>query len=304
LNLATSFTSAVDALRAAGEPTRLRILALLARAELTVGEICLVLGQSQPRVSRHLKVLAAAGLLDRFREEHWVYYRVPIDATASETVRQLLSLASQSDAIFVRDRERMAVVITERAREVSDRTLQAASKPPEWIHSLVSQELGEQPIGALLDVGTGSGHLLEALAPQATRAVGVDISSDALKVARTNVHSAGLSHCELHKGSIYDLPFAANTFDTATIDRLLASAERPLAALAELARAMKPSGRVLIIEDFDALQDASHANPIMTLRQWLTAAGFSCKRIHPLDTESKHLLVAVAERMAVASAAA
>jgi ArsR family transcriptional regulator len=134
--------------------------------------------------------------------------------------------------------------------------------------------------------------------------VGVDISSDALKVARTNVHSAGLSHCELHKGSIYDLPFAANTFDTATIDRLLASSERPLAALAELARAMKPSGRVLIIEDFDALQDASHINPIMTLRQWLTAAGFSCKRIHPLDTESKHLLVAVAERMGVASAAA
>lgn len=303
MNLATSFTSAVDALRAAGEPTRLRILALLARAELTVGEICLVLGQSQPRVSRHLKVLAASGLLDRFREEHWVYYRVPVDGTASETVRQLLSLASQSDPTFVRDRERMATVITDRAREVNDRTSQAASAPPEWIQSLVSQELGEQPIGALLDVGTGSGHLLEVLAPQATRAVGVDISSDALKLARTNVHGAGLSHCELHKGSIYDLPFAPSTFDTATIDRLLAGADRPLAALVELARAMKPAGRVLIIEDFDALQD-SHANPIMTLRQWLTAAGFSCKRIHPLDTESKHLLVAVAERVGAASAAA
>lgn len=302
--MATSFLSAVDALRAAGEPTRLRILALLARAELTVGEICLVLGQSQPRVSRHLKVLAAAGLLDRFREEHWVYYRVPVEESASETVRQLLSLASQTDPTFVRDRERMADVITERAREVSNRTAQTASKPPEWIQSLVSQELGEQPIGALLDVGTGSGHLLEMLAPQATRAVGVDISSDALKLARTNVHGAGLSHCELHKGSIYNLPFAASTFDTATIDRLLAGAERPSAALFELARAMKPAGRVLIIEDFDALQEASDANPITTLRQWLSSAGFVCKRIHPLDTESEHLLIAVAERVSAASAAA
>jgi ArsR family transcriptional regulator len=301
--LPTSFASAVDALRAAGEPTRLRILALLARAELTVGEICLVLGQSQPRVSRHLKVLTAAGLLDRFREEHWVYYRVPADGASSETVRQLLSLASQSDPTFVRDRERMATVITDRAREVNDRTSHEETAPPEWIKSLVSQELGEQPIGALLDVGTGSGHLLEVLAPQATRAVGVDISSDALKLARTNVHGAGLSHCELHKGSIYDLPFAASSFDTATIDRLLAGAEHPLAALSELARAMKPAGRVLIIEDFDAIQE-SHANPIMTLRQWLTMAGFSCKRIHPLDTESKHLLVAVAERVSAASAAA
>ena len=141
------------------------------------------------------------------------------------------------------------------------------------------------------------------LAPQATRAVGVDISSDALKLARTNVHGAGLSHCELHKGSIYDLPFAASSFDTASIDRLLAGAERPAAALSELARAMKATGRVLIIEDFDALQD-SHANPIMTLRQWLTTAGFSCKRIHPFDTESKHLLVAVAERVSATSVAA
>jgi ArsR family transcriptional regulator len=302
--LATSFLSAVDALRAAGEPTRLRILALLARAELTVGEICLVLSQSQPRVSRHLKVLAAAGLLGRFREEHWVYYRVPAEESASETVRQLLSLAPQSDATFVRDRERMAAVITERAREVNDRRSQATPRPPEWIQSLVAQELGEQPIGALLDVGTGSGQLLELLAPQATRAVGIDISSDALKLARTNVHGAGLSHCELHKGSIYDLPFPPGTFDTATIDRLLASAERPLAALCELARAMKPLGRVLIIEDFDALQDASEANPINVLRQWLIKAGFVCKRIHPLDIESKHLLVAVAQRVGAASAAA
>jgi ArsR family transcriptional regulator len=277
---------------------------LLARAELTVGEICEIVGQSQPRVSRHLKVLSAAGLLDRFREEHWVYYRAPTHEVPSDVVRQLLALASPDDGVFVRDRQRMERVIAERARRVSEHQTSVETKSPEWVDTLIARELTGKPIGVLLDVGTGSGHLLEALAPQATRAVGIDISTDALRLARSNVHSAGLSHCELQQGSVYDLPFATATFDTATVDRLLASAERPQLALAELARAMKAGGRVLIIEDFDSLHDAVKANPITTLRQWLAGAGFDCKRIHPLDTESKHLLIAVAERLGIASAAA
>jgi ArsR family transcriptional regulator len=280
------------------------MLALLSRAELTVGEICEVLNQSQPRVSRHLKVLSSAGLLDRFREEHWVYYRAPTHGVGSDVVRTLLGLADQSDLAFVRDRQRMERVIAERARRAEDESATGASSAPEWIETLIAHELEGRPIGALLDVGTGSGHLLEALAPRATRAVGVDISSNALRLARTNVHGAGLGHCELQQGSMYDLPFDAATFDTVTMDRLLASAERPLLALAELARAMKAGGRALIIEDFDSLHDAVNANPITTLRQWLSHAGFECKRIHPLDTESKHLLIAVGERVGTAKVAA
>jgi DNA-binding transcriptional ArsR family regulator/precorrin-6B methylase 2 len=303
--MASSFLSTVSALRAAGEPTRLRLLALLARAELTVGEICAIVGQSQPRVSRHLKVLSGAGLLDRFREEHWVYYRAPTQGSSSEVVRQLLALSSPSDDVFVRDRHRMEQVIEERARQVTDRfPANAASESSKLIETIVERELAGRPVGVLLDVGTGSGHLLELLAPRAQRAVGIDISSDALRLARTNVHGAGLSHCELQQGNMYDLPFGPATFDTVTVDRMLANAERPRVALAEIARTLKQGGCLIVIEDFDALNDSAGANPIMTLRQWLMAAGFECSRLSPVDTETSHLLVAVAQRINRTSAAA
>lgn len=293
-----SFLSTVSALRAAGEPTRLRLLALLARAELTVGEICAIVDQSQPRVSRHLKVLSNAGLLDRFREEHWVYYRAPTQGSASEVVRKLLALMTLEDEVLVRDRRRMESVIEERARVASGQLpAQSATQTPQPIEAIVSRELQGSSVGVLLDVGTGGGHLLELLAPRASRAIGIDISSDALRLARTTVHSAGLSHCELQQGNMYDLPFAAATFDTVSVDRMLASADRPLAALSEIARSLKPGGRLIVIEDFDALNEAQGANPITTLRQWLSSTGFQCTRAHPVDTGTAHLLVALAQRV-------
>ena len=155
----------------------------------------------------------------------------------------------------------------------------------------------------LLDVGTGSGHLLELLAANATRAVGIDISSDALRLARTNVHGAGLSHCELQRGDMYDLPFAGPLFDTVTVDRVLATAQRPAAALSEIARTLKSGGRASVIEDFDTLSAASSANPIATLREWFARAGLECQRVHPVDIEDAHLLVALARRPAQTAAA-
>lgn len=299
-----SFLTAVSALRAAAEPTRLRLLALLARAELTVGEICEIVGQSQPRVSRHLKVLSDAGLLDRFREQHWVYYRAPSSDPERGTAQQLLSLIDENDAVLRRDRKRLAEVIAERGRRVEQEQPQIkASLVSESLDAVVLTELGAEPIGALLDVGTGAGRLLGLLAPRAARAVGVDISSDALRLARTNVHGAGFSHCELQRGDMYDLPFSAPAFDTATVDRMLAQAERPLAALTEIARTLRSGGRLIVIEDFDALS-AAGPNPIATLRRWLTRAGFEVTRIHPLDVESTHLLIAAARRIEHTTAAA
>jgi ubiquinone/menaquinone biosynthesis C-methylase UbiE len=168
----------------------------------------------------------------------------------------------------------------------------------------VLEELAAEPIGALLDVGTGSGHILKLLAGKATRAVGIDISSDALKVARTRVHSAGLSHCELQRGDMYDLPFAAPLFDTAVAERALAGAERPVLALAEICRTLKHGGRVIVIEDFDALSAASSANPIATLREWFTKAGLEISRVRPVDTEAGHLLLAIGRRVAHSTVAA
>lgn len=300
----TSFLPAVSALRAAAEPTRLRLLALLARAELTVGEICQVIGQSQPRVSRHLKLLCDVGLLDRFREQHWVYYRAPASGSERGTVQQLLAMVREDDDLLRRDRKRMEQVIGERARRAKDQlppAIRGASSSV--VDSIILKELADEPIGTLLDVGTGSGHLLELLAANATRAVGIDISSDALRLARTNVHGAGLSHCELQRGDMYDLPFAGPLFDTVTVDRVLAAAQRPAAALSEIARTLKSGGRVVVIEDFDTLSGTTSANPIATLREWFARAGLECLRVHPVDIEDAHLLVALARRPAQTAAA-
>lgn len=302
----SSFLSAVSALRAAAEPTRLRLLALLARAELTVGEICEVIGQSQPRVSRHLKLLCDAGLLDRFREQLWVYYRAPASGEARDTVWQLLQLVDEEDDVLRRDRRRMEEVIAERGRRAADHLAveESTEKGSDVVDATVLEELSSEPIGALLDVGTGSGHMLQLLGAKATRAVGVDISSDALRLARTKVHGAGLSHCELQRGDMYDLPFAAPLFDTVVAERVLAGAERPLAALAEIARTLKHGGRAVIIEDFDSLSSTSAANPISTLREWFAKAGLDVSRVRPVDTEAGHLLVAIGRRVARSTAAA
>lgn len=303
----TPFLPAIAALRAAAEPTRLRLLALLARGELTVGEICEIVGQSQPRISRHLKVLSDAGLLDRFREQHWVYYRAPATGPGRETARQLLALVNDDDEVLRRDRRKLAAVVAERGRQASAVAAPSADLPAD-VDQILLNELGSEPVGALLDVGTGSGHLLELLGAKASRAIGVDISSEALRLARTNVHSAGLTHCELQRGDMYDLPFAAPLFDTAIADRVLAQAERPVAALAEIARTLKSGARCIVVEDFDVLSEAGRAqrlaNPMATLRAWFAQAGLACDRIHPVDTERGHLVVAVARRVSPATVAA
>jgi ubiquinone/menaquinone biosynthesis C-methylase UbiE len=200
----------------------------------------------------------------------------------------------------------MEEVIAERGRRAADHL--AGEDAPETSSDLVDatviEELASEPIGALLDVGTGSGHMLKLLGGKATRAVGVDISSEALKVARTKVHGAGLSHCELQRGDMYDLPFAAPLFDTVIAERVLAGAQRPLVALAEISRTLKHGGRAVIIEDFDSLSSASSANPIATLREWFAKAGLEVSRVRPVDTEAGHLLVAIGRRVARSTAAA
>ena len=211
----------------------------------------------------------------------------------------------QQDDVLRRDRRRMEEVIAERGRRAADHlAVTEAPKTSDIVDSTVIEELASEPIGALLDVGTGSGHMLKLLGAKATRAVGVDISSEALRLARTKVHSAGLSHCELQRGDMYDLPFAAPLFDTVVADRVLADAERPLAALSEISRTLKHGGRAVLIEDFDSLSAASPANPISTLRDWFVKAGLEISRVRPVDTEAGHLLVAVGRRVARTTAAA
>jgi SAM-dependent methyltransferase len=297
----------LNALRAAAEPTRLRLVELLTHGELTVGEISTVLEQSQPRISRHLKVLCDAGLLDRFREEHWVYYRAATSGVGQQLLQQLAPLIPRDDAVLQSDRRRMAAVLAERVKTAiaADRSdgKMAATAALDRLHDVMVDELGEEPIGELLDIGTGTGLMLRALGANASRAVGVDISTEALRIARTQTHSAGLSHCIFRRGDMYGLPFADGEFDTVTMDRILAEATRPEAALAEAARTLRAGGRLCLVEDFDALSDRGD-NPLGIVRGWLSTANFECQRINPVDTDGAHLLVVIARARSLARRAA
>ncbi len=311
-----TFDATVHSLRAAAEPTRLRILAVCSDGELTVGEIGQVLSQSQPRVSRHLKLLCDAGLLARFRESHWVYYRVPPQGTGAEQAAQLLAWIEPGDAVLELDRERATQVREERAQLAAEglstsaegtEDPQAAAAADEELHATLLQELGEEAIGTLLDVGTGTGRILHWLAPRAREAVGVDLSSEALRVARTSVHGAGLSHCVLQQGDMHELPFEDRSFDLITFDRVLVDARRPVLALREAARLLRPNGRLIVIEDYDRLDAVTPApagHALRSLREWLAEAGLACQRLRPVDMPGRHLLVTLSRHRDAVPAAA
>lgn len=282
----------VRALKSAAEPTRLRLLVLLSHGEYTVGELADILQQSQPRISRHLRLLTEAGFLDRFREQQCVYYRVPVTGQCLEWSRQILSLLNPDAIMLRRDREQAARVVSQRA--VAGTAGSDQPEPREQLTRLLVDELGPSGFGELLDVGTGSGLMLEVLGPRARHAVGIDISAPALRLARTRVHGVGLVHCEFRRGDMYGLPCDDAAFDLVTMDRVLGVAERPVAALGEAARALRPGGRVLIIEDFEELAALAPDNPLAQLRRWLAAARFNAVRLRPCDLLDRHCIIAVA----------
>jgi ArsR family transcriptional regulator len=265
-----SLNATVAALKCAAEPTRLRLLALLGHGELSVGEICRVLGQSQPRVSRHLRLLTEAGFLDRFREQQCIYYRTPARLPAYGWLKQLLEQVDTRETLLRRDRERAAQVSALRAKAATTELRgqsqsQLAATLPTELTDVLMQEIGPVSVGELLDIGTGSGELLTLLARRARHAIGIDISAAALRVARTRLHGAGLSHCEFRRGDMYDLPLDDASFDTVSMDRLLADAARPADALREAARALRPAGRLIIVEQ---LRGEGGERPLQQLRGW------------------------------------
>lgn len=295
----------VRALRSVAEPTRLRLLVLLSHGEYSVGELCEILGQSQPRISRHLRLLAEAGFLDRFREEQCVYYRVPAAGRYLAWSRVLLSMLEPDAVVLQRDMQRAQQVVAARAA-VAAKALAVSSEAPatvpgltdsesnEQLKGVLSEELGPSSVGELLDIGTGAGTMLELLAPLASHAVGIDISSSALRVARTRIHGAGLSHCEFRRGDMYRLPVEDGAFDLIALDRVLTLARSPEAALREAARALRADGRLLVVEDFERLEAHLQDNPLLRLRQWLGAAGLVTARLRPCDLPGRHLILAVA----------
>ena len=320
--MALPLTELLDGLRAAAEPTRLRLLAICAEGELTVSEITRILGQSQPRVSRHLRLLLGAGLLISFREQHWVYYRTPAKGEAAQLVHRLLESLSADDETLALDRQRLEQVKSERARAAAAylrfnaedwARLRDAEVNAAQINRTILAELGSAPIGDLLDIGTGTGRVLELLGKDAESAVGVDISTQMLLVARTNLHAAGLKEVMVRHGDMYQLPFADASFDTVTLDQVLYQAEQPQAVIGEAARLLRPGGRVLVVDyarGREAKRSSIDARAAQVgigedeLVEWLNHAGLSAGSVKRIAGNTLTVLVTTAQRRHRADAAA
>ncbi|MCP5367570.1 MAG: metalloregulator ArsR/SmtB family transcription factor [Hyphomicrobiales bacterium] len=303
------------ALRAAAEPTRLRLLAMCAEGELTVSEMMQILGQSQPRVSRHLRLLTEAGLLERFREGSWVFHRLARDA---DMAARLVDLLPPDDGQLALDRQRLAEVKARRAEAAADYFRRNA---PQWrqVRSLYVAErevervilslLPEAGVEALLDIGTGTGRMLEVFGPRAARAEGVDLSRDMLAVARANLEKAGLNHCSVRQADLYQLPFERDTFDVAIVHQVLHFLDHPGRAVQEAARILRPGGRVVIADfaphDREDLRD-QHAHRRLGFADgevdaWLRAAGLDTRYIEHLPGEPLTVTVWMAARPAPAA---
>lgn len=289
-----------DLLQALADPTRLRILALLRRMELSVGELAQLLSQSQPRVSRHVRILADAGAVERRREGSWVFLAI---ADAERTGPMFELLDRWCDAVtaaeFRDDEAKLERVRRERA-EAASRYFASHAEVWDSIRSLhvaesevemaVERALGDRPLGRLLDVGTGTGRMIELLGPRASHAIGVDRSSEMLRLARVKLEAAGVPS-SLRQGDIYALPLADASADCAIIHQVLHYAHSPAAAIAEAGRVIAPGGTLLVV-DFAAHEREELRSTDAHIRLgfddesmkgWFEAAGFATDLIEHLE---------------------
>lgn len=250
-------------MRALADPTRLRITRLLGVMELAVGELAQVLGQSQPRVSRHVGILCDAGLAERHREGSWVFLRAPSLAgnRMVDAVAELLASAEEADADFSaiceEDRRQLAAIRAARDESAADYfaahaqdwdQLRSLHSPDQQVEQRLLQALGTAPLGNVLDIGTGTGRMAEIFAPRAESTVALDKSLDMLRVARAKLQHLPAGGVELVQGDFASLPFAAHRFDTVLLHQVLHFAQDPAAALAEAARVTKPGGQIAIVD--------------------------------------------------------
>ena len=278
------------ALKAAGEETRLRVLALLAEAELTVSDLTDILRQSQPRISRHLKLLVEAGLIERFREGTWAFFRLAEHGGGADLAHALLDKLNHADPVIARDRERLASVRQARAAAAQAyfrahaaewdriRNLHVAD---EAVEAAIKEALADKPFRSLLDLGTGTGRMLELFGPQVERGLGLDLSLDMLLLARDRLERAGLKHCSVRQGDLYDLPIANDSFDVVILHQVLHFLDDGGRAIKEAARVLRPGGRLVVIDfapheqEFLREQFAHRRLGFApeTVTQWIAASG-------------------------------
>ncbi|HEX3954485.1 MAG TPA: metalloregulator ArsR/SmtB family transcription factor [Stellaceae bacterium] len=304
------------ALRAVAETTRLRLLVLCARGELTVSDLAQILGQSQPRVSRHLKLLCEAGLLDRFREGSWVFYRLSSSSAAGSLSRHLVAACAESDETVALDLQRLAAIKRQRAEAAAAYFRENAAQ---W-HRIRSLYVDEREVEAaltdiiaaaaprdLLDIGTGTGRMLEILGPSVANALGIDQSREMLAVARVNLERAGLGNSIVRLGDMYQLPLADASIDAVVIHQVLHYADRPAAAIAEAARVLRPNGSLVVVDfaphALEYLRD-EHAHRRLgfadaDVEEWCRAAGLEPEAPRLLPGDPLTVVIWTARRQSV-----
>ena len=301
-------------LRAAGDPTRLRLLLLLRQAELTVSELIEIVGQSQPRVSRHLKLLCEADLLERFKEGSWVFYRASEQGKGADFCASIAEIAARDSAVLDSDLKRLAAVREARAAEAAAyfkanaaewERIRALHAPDKDVEAAIVRLIASSPIDYLLDAGTGTGRMLEVLSPHVKRAVGVDVSPEMLAIARDRLTRAHIQHAQVRLADTYRLPFpsggALQGFDAVLFHQVLHYLDDPGAAVTEGARVMRAGGRLLIADfaphDLEFLRaDFAHRRLGFSDREvqgWFSAAGLKPLASEAISTGKDKLTVKI-----------
>ena len=252
-----SLDNLLEGIRAAADPSRMRLLAICSQGEWTVSELVQILGQSQPRTSRHLKILAEAGLLDRFREGSWVFYRRAQAGQGARLARSLCRLLPGDDMAMRQDQRRLEAVREGRRRQ-AERFFDARADAwdregdlavdPELVEAALRELFAEERPANLLDIGTGTGRILQVLAGQVGFGLGIDLSHDMLAVARANLDQREARNCQVRHGDMYQLPLPDASFGAVTLHQVLHFADDPSAALAEAARVLAPGGRLVVVD--------------------------------------------------------
>jgi SAM-dependent methyltransferase len=277
-----SLDTLVEILKAAAEPTRMRLLVLLSSGDLTVTDLTEILGQSQPRISRHLKLLSESGLIERYQEGAWAWFRLRREGAASGLVRKIIDEASGADAVMTRDQARLGQV----QLHVSEAEVERALK------TLV----GDGPINAFLDLGTGTGRLLQLFEGTYRQATGVDASREMLAVARANLERSGITKATIRLGDIFNLPLDGGQYDLVSIHQVLHYLENPDLAIDEAARMLRPGGRLVIVDfaphGLDVLRGEHHHARLgfshAQMASWLDKAGLEVVETVDLRPQGDH----------------
>ena len=303
-----SYDDYIDALKAISEPTRFRLTRLCAQGELTVSELMRIVGQSQPRVSRHLKLLQDAGVLESFREQHWVFYRVAQNSPSQQLVSDLLQNLPAFDDLMDFDQARLNELRDARAK-LSEEFVE--TEVPDWLRlheyhgdelrfsDAVRDALAGRAVGHLLDIATGTGRMLKIVGPLADSGIGIDLSKKMVMVARNALAEADLPHLTVRQEDMYQMRFPARHFDTVTIDQVLYFASNPDALIKEATRVLKPSGRLLLVaftEATNARTPPAVSIAISDIRSWLEDAGLKIDTTNVLPGDVLDISLLVSEK--------